>query len=133
MRKLSSKLAGQQAGFTLIELVIVIVIIGILAAVAIPNLSSSVEEARKGKAMATLGALKGSWGIAYAANRSVPTLAQVASAMGDPICAAIGTTGISCAGVMQINGSTPVTFTVGNLSTPSGIGCAASDCGAASN
>lgn len=135
MRKFSSKLAGQQSGFTLIELVIVIVIIGILAAVAIPNLSSSAEEARKGKAMATLGALKGSWGIAYANARSSPTNVQVAAQMGDPSCSAISTTGISCVGVMVATGGTPVTFAVAAapIASPSQISCAPADCGAASN
>lgn len=129
MRKFSSKLAGQQAGFTLIELVIVIVIIGILAAVAIPNLSNTTEEARKGKAMATLGALKGAWGIAYATVKSAPTCAAIASTMTDPTCGT-GGTGITCTGVTLSGGSGNVNYVCSGAPTsPAQITCSTADCG----
>ena len=48
----------KQAGFTLIELMIVVVIIGILSAIAIPAYSNYVERAQIGACQADLAASK---------------------------------------------------------------------------
>jgi len=53
-------------GFTLIELVIIIVILGILAAVAIPRYSNITDEAREASARAALGGLRSGIAIWYA-------------------------------------------------------------------
>ena len=53
-------------GFTLIELVIIIVILGILAAVAIPRYSNISGEAREASARAALGGLRSGIAIWYA-------------------------------------------------------------------
>jgi prepilin-type N-terminal cleavage/methylation domain-containing protein len=50
----------RQAGFTLVELLIVVVILGILAAVAIPQFSDSVEEARVSNLQSNLAVLRNS-------------------------------------------------------------------------
>ena len=88
--KLRNVRRASQAGFTLVELIIVIVIVGILAAVAIPKLSDTSAAAHKGVATATLGALKSAWSSAYAINqgKTLPTAPQVAAQMSDPTCAA---------------------------------------------
>lgn len=45
-------------GFTLMEVLIVIVILGVLAGLAVPMYQASVEKSRKAEALATLGALR---------------------------------------------------------------------------
>jgi prepilin-type N-terminal cleavage/methylation domain-containing protein len=57
-----------ESGFTLIELVIVIVILGILAAVAIPKYEDMREQARVATIKGQLGAIRSAVAIQYARN-----------------------------------------------------------------
>ncbi len=59
-------LRRSQAGFTLIELVIIIVVLGILAAVAVPRYANMVDDAKRSSCKGALGGLRSAISIYYA-------------------------------------------------------------------
>jgi prepilin-type N-terminal cleavage/methylation domain-containing protein len=64
-------------GFTLIELMIVVAIIGILAAIAIPRFAQMLEKAREGSTKGNLGSIKSAASIYYGDTQGVwPTTLQ---------------------------------------------------------
>lgn len=77
------RLLKNESGFTLMELMVVIVIIGVLAAIAIPSMSKQVDKTKVKRAMVELKAMKTAVDVYKAEKGSYPTTSQINNALKD--------------------------------------------------
>ena len=74
-------LRKNQGGFTLVELMIVVIIVGILAAVAIPMYQGATERAKASEAVAALGTIRGALRVYYAEHGTYVNAAFIDNAL----------------------------------------------------
>ena len=115
------KLKKMQKGFTLIELMIVVAIIGILASFALPAYSTYTNKAKFAETIVALGAVKSAVDICYQTEGSLAdcdTAAELNVALAD-MSAGIYVTSVALSATTSEEGTVIGTSTLDDGATPS--------------
>ena len=80
MLQLFRKRLSNRKGFTLVELLVVISIIGILSAIAVPKFQNATNAAKIAKIQADLRTIDSAMAVYYAQNSAYPTATQIVDA-----------------------------------------------------
>jgi type IV pilus assembly protein PilA len=112
-------------GFTLIELMVVILIVGILAAASVPMMRGRIDSAKWSEANATAGTIKSAIRVAFAETGTAPTGALSVTAtqttLGFTDADLTGTyfvPGDYSIGTVDSNGNAPITVTASQTNAP---------------
>lgn len=106
-----------QQGFTLLELMIVVAIVGILAAIAIPSYQGYVQKARRADAQAALTEMAQAMEAAYARNFTYEKMAAAAKDTGAPSAAILRGSSVDFY-TLTIHAANQTTYTL--RATPTG-------------
>lgn len=67
------KIFGDKRGFTIIEILVVITMVGILSTIIVPQITKQLDKAKKGRAIVEIKTLKNAMDIYYAENNTFPS------------------------------------------------------------